>query len=296
MNELNVYGARPKEQTLASVTTAMATTRQAQEVQAAMIVAKRFPRDEQQSAERILAACSRRTLAENALYSYPRGGTEVTGPSIRLAEALAQSWGNIDFGYIELEQANNESKVMAYAWDLETNTRQSKVFTVPHRRDTSSGSKVLTDSRDIYETVANQAARRVRSCILAIIPGDVVEMAVKQCETTLRAGAEGVPIGVRIENMVKAFAEFEVTPEQLRGYIGKSVEAFDENDLVRLQKVYRSIKDGIVGNDYFLQRMRESAKEEPKEEPAPEQAGEKKEEAPKPSRGKGGKKVSLDDL
>ncbi len=296
MNELNVYGAKPKEQTLASVTTAMATTRQAQEVQAAMIVAKRFPRDEQQSAERILAACSRRTLAENALYSYPRGGTEVTGPSIRLAEALAQSWGNMDFGYIELEQANNESKVMAYAWDLETNTRQSKVFTVPHRRDTSSGSKVLTDSRDIYETVANQAARRVRSCILAIIPGDVVEMSVKQCEATLRAGAEGVPIGVRIENMVKAFAEFEVTPEQLRGYIGKNVEAFDENDLVRLQKVYRSIKDGIVGNDYFLQRMRESAKEEPKEEPAPEQAGEKKEEAPKPSRGKSGKKVSLDDL
>jgi len=298
MNEqLNVYGAKPKGQTLASVTEAMATTRQAQEVQAAMIIAKRFPRDEQQSADRILAACSRRTLAENALYSFPRGGSEVTGPSIRLAEAIAQSWGNMDNGYIELEQANGESKVMAYAWDLETNTRQSKVFTVPHRRDTSSGSKVLTDSRDIYELVANQASRRVRSCILSLIPGDVVDMAVKQCEATLRTNAEGVPIGVRIENMVKAFAEFEVTPEQLRGYIGKNVEAFDENDLIRLQKVYRSIKDGIVGNEYFLNRMRESVKEAPEPDPSPAPETEPpKEEKPKPSRGKGGKKVTLDDL
>jgi len=297
MNEqLNVYGAKPKGQTLASVTEAMATTRQAQEVQAAMIIAKRFPRDEQQSADRILAACSRRTLAENALYSFPRGGAEVTGPSIRLAEAIAQSWGNMDNGYIELEQANGESKVMAYAWDLETNTRQSKVFTVPHRRDTSSGSKVLTDSRDIYELVANQASRRVRSCILSLIPGDVVDMAVKQCEATLRASMEGVPIATRIENMVKAFAEFEVTPEQLRGYIGKNVEAFDENDLVRLQKVYRSIKDGIVGNEYFLNRMRESVKEgEPDPAHAPE-AESPKEDKPKPSHGKGGKKVTLDDL
>ena len=58
-NELNVFngGQQNREQSLASVTSAMATTRQAQEVQAAMIVAKKFPRDERQSAERILQAC-----------------------------------------------------------------------------------------------------------------------------------------------------------------------------------------------------------------------------------------------
>lgn len=268
MNELNVFGGQqPSRETgLAGVATAMATTRQAQEVQAAMVIAKRFPRDERQSADRILNACTRPTLAENAMYSFPRGGTEVTGPSIRLAECLAQNWGNLDFGFIELENKNGESTVMSYAWDLETNTRQSKVFSVPHRRDTRTGSVVLTDSRDIYELVANQAARRVRSCILAVIPGDVVEMAVKQCELTLRSGSK-TPLPERIQNMVAAFAEFEVTPEMLRGYIGKNVEAFDENDVIRLQKVYRSLKDGIVGNDYFLSKMRESAQEKPADAP-----------------------------
>ena len=265
MNELNPFTQQQQGQSLASVTAAMATTRQAQEVQAAMVVAKRFPRNPVDSTNRILEACTRRTLAESAMYSYPRGGQEVTGPSIRLAECVAQNWGNIDFGYIELEQKNNESQVMAYAWDLETNTRQSKVFTVPHRRETKNGAKPLTDSRDIYELIANQAARRVRSCILAVIPGDVIEAAIKQCEVTLTGGS--VPLPDRIKAMVDKYAEIEITAEQLAGFIGKKVDAFTAQDIVRLGKIYRSIKDGVVGNDYFIDKMRESAPADAKDKP-----------------------------
>lgn len=270
MNELNPFTQQQQGQSLASVTAEMATTRQAQEVQAAMVVAKKFPRNPVDSTNRILEACTRRTLAESAMYSYPRGGQEVTGPSIRLAECVAQNWGNIDFGYIELEQKNNESQVMAYAWDLETNTRQSKVFTVPHRRETKNGAKPLTDSRDIYELIANQAARRVRSCILSVIPGDVIEAAIKQCEVTLTGGS--VPLPERIKAMVDKYAEIEITAEQLAGFIGKNVEAFTAQDIVRLGKIYRSIKDGVVGNDYFIEKMRESAPAETKDQPeVPEQ-------------------------
>lgn len=300
MNELNVFGnGQSKEMTVASATAAMATTRQAQEVQAAMVVAKRFPRDERVSMDRILNACTRQTLAEAAIYSYPRGGTEVSGPSIRLAECLAQNWGNIDFGYIELEQKNGESQVMAYAWDLETNTRQSKVFTVPHRRDTKDGGYALKDSRDIYEVVANQASRRVRSCILAVIPGDVIEAAMKQCELTMKTG-NGKSLDERITEMILAFSKFEITEEMLSAYIGKNIEAFTDNDVIRLSKVYRSLKDGIVGNDYFLQKLKEgAAKPEPEAEnteqakPQPEQKkSRKKAPAPKSEQ----EAVGLDDI
>ena len=105
--------------------TEMMVSRQAQEVQAAMVIAKKFPRDEVESFNRIMRACQRKKLAEQSMYEFPRGTTKVTGPSIRLAEAAAQNWRNIDFGVIELEQKNGESQVMAYAWDLETNTRQT---------------------------------------------------------------------------------------------------------------------------------------------------------------------------
>lgn len=176
--------------------TEMMISRQAQEVQGAMVIAKRFPRDEVESFNRIMQSCKRKSLAESAMYEYPRGGTKVSGPSIRLAEAMAQNWGNIDFGITELEQKNGESQVMAYAWDLETNTRQVKIFSVPHVRGTKKGNVPLTDPRDVYEMVANQGARRLRSCILGIIPGDVVEAAVKQCEDTLINGEKAFKRGL----------------------------------------------------------------------------------------------------
>lgn len=170
--------------------TEMMVTRQAQEVQVAMLAAKKFPRDQVVAYNNIMRACQRRKLAESSMYEFPRGNEKITGPSIRLAEAIAQNWGNIDFGFMELEQRNGASQVMAYAWDLETNSRQTKLFSVPHIRHTRKGDYPLTDPRDIYEAVANQAARRVRACILGIIPSDVVEAAVDRCNKTLREGYE----------------------------------------------------------------------------------------------------------
>ena len=72
------------------------------EVQAAMVIARSNPRDQRRSMDNILNACTRSSLAESALYSYSRGGTDITGPSIRLAEAMAQSWGNLQFGIREM--------------------------------------------------------------------------------------------------------------------------------------------------------------------------------------------------
>ena len=72
----------------------------------------------------------------------------------------------------------------------------------------------------------------------------------KQCELTLKAGSK-VPLEERIKDMVARFSEIDVTEDQLTKYIGKKISAFSENDIIKLGKVYRSIKDGIVGSDYF---------------------------------------------
>ena len=278
MNELNVF--RSEEQIGQPATGAaaqMMVSRQAQEVQAAMVVAKRFPRDEVLAMDRILKACQRTSLAAAAVYEYPRGGETVTGPSIRLAEALAQNWGNVDFGVIELEQRPGESQVMAYAWDLETNTRQSKVFTVPHIRQTKSGSYPLKDPRDIYEMVANQGARRMRSCILGVIPGDVVDAAIAQCDKTLKESNKK-PLEKRITNMCEKFQnDFQITVDALEKYIGRKAQAFSETDVIRLGKVYRSLKDGVIGSDYFMEKLKSEPTAEPAEEkgdtPATETSG-----------------------
>ena len=262
MNELNTY--TPQTPVASTAGTAMATSRQAQEVQAAMVVAKNFPRDENQSFARIMNACRRKSLAERAIYEYPRGGENVTGPSIRLAEVLAQNWGNVDFGYIELEQKSGESTVMAYCWDLETNTRQSKVFSVPHIRHTKKGDYALTDPRDIYELVANQSARRVRSCILGVIPGDIVEEAMIECSKTLSGGK--ALIGDRVRKMISTFqSDFGVPKEALEKYIGCKAEAFTEQSIVRLSGVYTALRDGRADREQYFDLSTAA-----KDDPAPE--------------------------
>ena len=230
----------------------MAMSRQAQEVQAAMVVAKRFPRDEEQSLNKIINSCTRVTLAEQATYEYPRGGTKVTGPSIRLAEALARGWGNIDYGVVELEQKNDKSEMMAYAWDLENNTRVTRIFTVEHKRDTKRGSKKLTSGRDIYEMTANMGARRVRACILEVIPGDITDEAIRQCETTLK-GNQTQPLKQRIKKMIETFEkEFTVTKDMLEEKIGCKSQAFSENDILKLGRIYQSLKDEMAGAEDFF--------------------------------------------
>ncbi|GAT33265.1 hypothetical protein TSACC_21678 [Terrimicrobium sacchariphilum] len=215
-----------------------------------MVIAKRFPRDQKTAFDAIMNACDRPTLANSALYSYSRGGSDITGPSIRLAEALAQNWGNIQFGIRELEQRGGESTVEAFAWDIETNTRQVKVFQVKHERHTRQGVKRLTDPRDIYELAANQGARRLRACILGVIPGDVTEAAVARCEQTMSANADCSPAAMK--KMVDAFGEYKVTKEQIEKRIQRRLEAIQPAQVVQLKKIYASIRDGMsTAADWF---------------------------------------------
>lgn len=263
---------------------AMSTTREAQEVQAAVFMAKRFPRDENYAMSRIAQTCQRRGLAEKAIYSYPKGGQNVTGPSIRLAEAIAQSWGNIQSGVVELEQRPGESVCMSYCWDLETNTRDTKIFTVSHSIQTKKGAKMLTDPREIYEHVANQGARRKRACILAVIPKDVVDSAMEACQRTLASGAKE-PLIDRLRKMVNVFqTELSVPLESIERYMGYKLDSFTEMDMVTLRGVYTAIKEGASKReDYF-----DLPKNERKEAlPAPDALPEKQTEP---------EQVSMNDL
>lgn len=254
-NEVAVQTANPfgsKMPAAANNAVAHAESERAiQEVQAALVIAKKFPRNAIEAMDRILNACQRPTLAESALYTYARGGTEITGPSIRLAEAIAQNWGNMQTGIRELSAENGVSTVEAFAWDIETNTRDVKIFQVPHVRFAGGQLKRLTDPRDIYEMIANQGSRRKRACILAVIPGDVVEAARVQCEetqkTTIDVNSES------IKKMVEAFeTEYRITKELIEKRIQRRVESITAVQMLSLKRVFQSLRDGMgKPSDYF---------------------------------------------
>ena len=78
-------------------------TREMIETLGMMQMAKMAPRSPAVVSARLQEAAKNETLAVAAEYIYVKGGTEVTGLSIRAAEARAKAYGNIDFGMREVE-------------------------------------------------------------------------------------------------------------------------------------------------------------------------------------------------
>jgi hypothetical protein len=265
-----------------SALTSVDQARAVAEVQAAMVVARMNPRDEMRAYQRIVMACKRKSLAEQASYAYPRGGKMVTGPSIRLAEVIAGYWGNITYGLRELNRGKGISEVEAFAWDLETNTRVTRQFQVKHIRDKSDGGKQLTGERDIYELVASMGQRRVRACILEVVPGDIVEGAEEECKKTLQGG-NGEPMEDRIRKMVLAFSEFGISKDMIEARLRHKIEATLPAELVTLQQIYRSLKDGMAKREEFFDMStgsRSGSAPEEKQEEKKQSRGKKSDPAP----------------
>lgn len=224
-------------------TVAIEASRAIAEAQGKLVIAKRFPRDEVQAYNRVAQACQRKGIAEKAFYSYNRGGGTVSGPTIRFAEELARCWGNIDYGIKELSQDEGKSEMQAYAWDLETNAQSVQNFTNPHIREVGGKAKILTSQRDIYEINANMGARRLRSRILAILPTDLVDMAINECKKTL-AGNNDEPLIDRVKKMIVAFGKIGVTQEQIEKRLGRKVDTMTIDDFTDYIGIYNAIKQG----------------------------------------------------
>ena len=234
-------------------------TRAMSEIQAAILMAKHDPRNENQCYIAIIDSCKRMSLAESAQYSYPRGGTLVKGPSIRLAEVLARHWGNIRVGITITNQTDAQTEARAYAFDMQTNYMVDQEFIVPHKRTTKKGVTRLTDERDIRELVQNFGSRYLRGCILRVIPSDIVESALEQVEKTLLSS--DIPLVEQIRKMVTAFDELGVKVEHLEKRLGHNLDATIPQEIVTLKGIYKSIKDGMATREQFFDIASTQAKE-----------------------------------
>lgn len=245
-------------------------SREVAEVQAAIVSAKQCPRDEVAAMNRILSACSRPSLANLAVYQFTRGG-DVSGPSIHLAKIIANAWGNIDYNWRILNESETHALVQAVAWDLESNVRAHRTFTVAFQRvSRKNGQTVitpLTEARDRYECLANEAARRLRAAILDVIPADVIQAALEQVQATQEAEQkrEG-DVTTRIATMIKKFADIGVDRATLEAFAGRKLEAITPALFARLGQAYKAIAEGVqTVDDVFGSTRARMASKDPKE-------------------------------
>lgn len=268
----------------ASQATTVEQSRAIAEVQAAVVVAQQCPRSETQALSAAMETCGMVEVAERAFFKFPRGGQTVSGPSIHLAVELARVWGNVKYGLRELsrDDAAARSEMLAYAWDVQTNTRAETTFIVPHMRDKKGGPEVLTDLRDVYENNANAGSRRLREMIFRVLPPYLVERAKAKCLDTLQKGG-GKPLPARRLDTLAAFEKLGISRARMEAKLGKA-DGWTEIDIANLGVSYQSIKRGeITAAEEFPEINAESISAELKQRspqaPAAQQEEEKSDEA-----------------
>ena len=229
--------------------TAVEQSRAVAEVEAAVIVAQRMPRDVSRADADMRRSCAQESLAQKAFFRYSRGGSQITGPSVQLARELARCFGNLQYGLVELRRDDDyaQSEMLAFAWDVQTNTRSSTTFIVPHKRDKTGGPVNLTDMRDIYENNANNGARRLREMIFAILPGWYTEAAVAACYETLNGDATDLP--ERVAKCIEGYGGRGISLKQLEQKLGAPRSAWTAGDLAQLQVIWRSLQRGEISKD-----------------------------------------------
>lgn len=242
--------------------TAVEQSRAVAEVQAAVVVAQQVPRSIDVARTAMQQSCQMQGLAQRAFYRYPRAGGSVSGPSVHLARELARCWGNVQYGIAELRRDDvyGESEMQAWAWDVQTNSRSSQTFIVPHKRDVGGGAKKLTDLRDIYENNANMGARRLREAIFSILPPWFVEEATELCNKTLSKG-DGTPLPDRIASAVRVFEGMGVDESRLVQKLGRPRERWTPHDIAQLLITHKSIQRGEVTVDEEFPQPRVTVEE-----------------------------------
>jgi len=257
--------------------TAIEQARAATEVQAMFLIARQFPRERKLATARMLDACSVPELADKAFYAFPRGDDTISGMTIDAVAELAQAWGNIDYGLIELRRDDvyGQSEMLAYALDLENNVRHASTFIVQHVRETKRGNYKVTSPRDIYEVNANMGNRRMRAAVLKVLP----RWYKIQAEAALRAtldrmvGADKKPLEEQIEETLALFVrEFGVGRDQIEQKARKKIERWTAGDLNELKILGGSLahKDLTIEEAFPAAKVTVDELAGPAETPAPE--------------------------
>lgn len=242
--------------------TAVEQSRAAAEVLAAVQVAQQCPRNTTSAIAEMREVCRNEVLAKRAFFSYPKGKSTVSGPSVFLARELARIWGHVHHGLIEMRRDDvyGESEMQAFAWDVQNNLRVSTTFIVPHKRDgkKNEAAEQLTQLRDIYENNANNGARRVRQAIFSVLPGWFVDEAVDLCRQALNRGG-GKPLPQRIADAVKGFEQFRVTRRQLEDKFGRPTSEWTEQDVAELGILFTSLnRREVTVDEAFPRRVDEA--------------------------------------
>ncbi len=160
------------------------------EIDQQIATAHQFPRSPAHARDRMIGlATMDEKMAAECVYSVPRGGRQIRGPSIRFAEIVMNSWGNLRCAARVSHEDRIERYVEAEAivHDLESNV--GYVCRARRRIELKKGRKsVDPDMIQIAGAAAISVARR--NAILGCVPKPVWARALEAVESVIRGDAK----------------------------------------------------------------------------------------------------------
>jgi hypothetical protein len=224
--------------------------REESELKAMFAVAQQVQRDERAAFRRAMISCERPRFAEGTTYSFPRGGSQISGPSVKLARELARCFGNVTYDLRIVETSDDEIHIRAVALDLVNVVRvavEDKFAKKVQRKRGGTTQWVEPDERDLRELVNRRGAICIRNALLQLLPPDLVEDAVDVARQTLESAAEGDlenDRGATLRALLEAFKKIGVRREHIEAFIGRDYNTTTPSQVAQLRQVYRSIADG----------------------------------------------------
>ena len=212
------------------------------EIDAQIATAKQYPRNLARVLNNIeTLATMDEDVAGSCFYTLRRQGKVIEGASVRMAEIVASSWGNLRTQARIIANDGKTITAQGVCHDLETNTAISVEV---KRRITDKNGK--TYNEDMQIMTGNAAcAIALRNAVFKVVPAALIKKAIDKAKKV--SLGESMTLEQSRSKMLAYFKTIGVEEKQIFDYL--SVEKVDEIDIdmvVELRGLATAIKEGTT--------------------------------------------------
>ena len=239
-------------------------------VEARYIMAMRNPRNMRNVREQVLSESARPSFAngKSTLYSRKIGGQMIEGLGIRFVEMAVRAMSNVLIETIMVFEDDARELHRVTVTDLESNVTYPMDVridkTVERRYPADDGSYISfrknSYGKNVYRVAATEddlqnkrgalISKATRTLGLRVLPGDLCDEAEAIIRKTRQASIVNDPNAVA--NIIKSFAELEISERDLANFLQKQVKDATNDDVLLLRSIYSTVRDGEATWDSYV--------------------------------------------
>lgn len=236
------------------------------QIQCAYMMALQCPRSYFAAEQAVVKACENPLFAEKVEYKLPRGGTTISGPTIRLAELIRREWRNIFTTERVMHDDERQMIVQVTAMDLETNSIETAEVVIPktvERRYVKDGQEIISErenslGKKVYTVRATDSevdmtrkamiSKALRNAIFRLVPAELVQIALATARQTIQT-ADAKDPKEAIRRLIFCFEEQGVSIDKIEKEIGHTLEKANTADVKKLRGLYKQMLNGASWDD-----------------------------------------------